>query len=44
MVATSFNGVFSCAAVINGRDINRVDRIERVRFMRSAPENKVKWS
>jgi hypothetical protein len=37
MVAASFNGIFSCAAGTNGRDINSVNRIERVRFM-SAPK------
>src|SRR5260221_1603836 len=37
IVATSFNGAFSCAAATKGSEISRVDKTERVRFMRSAP-------
>jgi hypothetical protein len=38
MVAASFKGVFSCATAKKGMDIKKVNRIDTVRFMRSAPK------
>src|ERR1700680_456087 len=35
MVATNFNGVFSCAARENGSDTTTANSAERVRFMRA---------